>query len=103
MDKMIKQTLERQLELLAIQSERDMRNIASYTEQMINLARLIDPELRTQSYAAALSRLPEATLTMSDLEEIVGVRKERLRRADKALQQMLDECHQKCDVVPERS
>ncbi|MBR0289813.1 MAG: hypothetical protein IJQ82_12620, partial [Selenomonadaceae bacterium] len=51
----------------------------------------LDPELRSQSCAEVLSRLPAATLTMSDLEEIAAARKAKLRREDEAFRQLLND------------
>lgn len=89
---LIKTMLEKQLQLLSERSEKAVGDeLNSYTEQIINLAKLLDPELRNQPYVEALSRLPSATLTMSDLEEIMVARKEKLRRADLEFRRLLDE------------
>lgn len=93
MNNLVKETLEKQLRILSERSTiADDDCLGELTTQIIDLANLLDPELRSQSYAEALSRLPAATLTMSDLDEVAAVRKERLRRADMAFHHLLDEC-----------
>lgn len=92
MENFIRDTLEKQMQIL---SERSIRENGEYlapiTAQMIELAKLLDPELRSQSYVEMLSRLPAATLTMSDLEEITSARKEKLRKADEDFRRFCNE------------
>ncbi len=65
MSLLVQETLEKQLQLLSKRSEKAVGGeLNSYTEQIINLAKLLDPELRNQPYVEALLRLPSATLTM---------------------------------------
>lgn len=93
MNEFVKETLEKQMKLLSERSGKAVGGeLNSYTEQIINLAKILDPELRSQSCAEVLSRLPAATLTMSDLEEIAAARKAKLRREDEAFRRLLDEC-----------
>lgn len=100
MDTLVKETLEKQLKLLSERSEKAVGNeVAIYTEQIVKLANLLDPELRNRPYVEALSRLPLATLTMSDLEEIAVARKEKIRRADEEFRRLLDE-HRKTTPNP---
>ena len=92
MNDFVKETLEKQMKLLSKRSEKAVGGeLNSYTEQIINLAKILDPELRNQSCAEVLSRLPAATLTMSDLEEIAAARKAKLRREDEAFRQLLND------------
>lgn len=74
MNSFTKETLEEQLRIL---SERSMTAqdayVAPITAQMIRLAQLIDPELRSQSYAEALSPLPAAKLSKTGLEELWNI------------------------------
>lgn len=103
MNSLVKETLEEQMRIL---SDRSMTvqdaYVAPITAQMIRLAQLLDPELRNQSFAEALSPLPAATLSMTDLEDIAAVRKERLRRADDVFRRALEEHRKKLqDQLPE--
>ena len=100
MEPLVKGILEKQVQILSALSEHAVGNeLAIYTEQIVKLANLLDPELRSRPYVEALLRLPSATLTMSDLEEIAAVRKEKLRQADKEFRRLLDE-HQKTAPSP---
>ena len=55
MDTLVKETLEKQLKLLSERSEKAVGNeLAIYTEQIVKLANLLDPELRSQPYVEAL-------------------------------------------------
>ena len=99
----VKKVLEKQLEILSERSKcEEVAYLAPITEQMIRLAKALDPALRIQSFAEDLNCLPAATLSMSDLEEITAARKERLRQADKEFRRLLDE-HRKTiqDPPPE--
>ena len=100
MNPQTKTVLEKQLQILSKRSENACCNeLQIYTEQIINLAKILDPELRNRPYVEALSRLPSATLTMSDLEEIAVARKEKIRRADEEFRRLLDE-HRKTTPNP---
>lgn len=95
MEQLVKDTLEKQMQRLSLLSAATSGNaLVSYTEQIIKLANLLDPELRSQSYTAALQYLPSAKLTMSDLEEIAAARKEKSLRADKAFHQFVEKLQQ---------
>ena len=81
MDTFIKDTLKKQMQIL---SERSVRENGEYlapiTAQMIELAKLLDPELRNQS----LNEKPlpfVGHLSMSDLEELARARRELVRRS----------------------
>ena len=88
----IKAVLEKQLRIFSERSETACcTELQIYTEQIINLVKLLDPELRSQPYVEELSHLPSATITMSDLEEIAAARKEKLRLADKEFRHLLGE------------
>lgn len=101
MNPFVKETLEKQLRILSDRSVTAQdAYVAPITAQMIRLVQMIDPELRSQSFAEALSPLPAATLSMTDLEEITAVRKERLRRADDVFRQTLEEIWNKTQFPP---
>ena len=104
MDNFIRDTLKKQMQIL---SERSVRENGEYlapiTEQMIALAKCLEPELRSQSYVEMLSRLPSATLTMSDLEEITSARKEKLRKADDSFRQFWNELQKTTPNPPPES
>lgn len=100
MNPQIKAVLEKQLQIFSDRSEKACcSELQIYTEQIINLVKVLDPELRSRPYVEELSRLPSATLTMSDLEEIAAARKEKLRRADEEFRRLLDE-HRKTTPNP---
>ena len=51
MDTLVKETLEKQLKLLSERSEKAVGNeLTIYTEQIVKLANLLDPELRSRPY-----------------------------------------------------
>lgn len=87
MESLVKETLEKQMRILSGLSEKAVGNeLAFYTEQIINLAKLLDPELRNQSLDEA--PLPFlGHLSMSDLEELAQARRELLRRSATETQQ----------------
>ena len=74
----IKETLEKQLDLLSERSSKSnsVNEIVSLTEQMISLAKIIEPELQCQSvYAATYPYVGH--LSMSDLESLALARQLR--------------------------
>ena len=86
MNDFVKETLEKQMKLLSERSHESTAGVIGYTEQIINLAKILDPELRSQSYAEA--PLPfVGHLTMSDLEALAKARHELLRQSVKETQQ----------------
>lgn len=96
LNRLVKDTLEKQLAILSKRSEEANGSfLDQYTLRIMDLAILLDPELRTQSYADALCNLPDGQLTMQDLEEIAAARKERLQRADEEFRRLLGEVQKK--------
>ena len=81
MEEKHKKILEKQLTLLSERSQTltSAKELQILTGKMIDLVRLLDPELRIQFFDEELSNLPAATLKMSDLEEIAAARKEKSR------------------------
>lgn len=91
MNDFVKETLEKQMKLLSERSAElptysTTTILCSYTEQIINLAKILDPELRSQSCAEA--PLPfVGHLSMSDLEALAKVRHEWVRQSIEETQQ----------------
>lgn len=87
MNEFVKETLEKQMKLLSERSGKAVGGeLNSYTEQIINLAKILDPELRSQSCAEA--PLPfVGHLSMSDLEALAKARHEWLRQSIEETQQ----------------
>ena len=86
MNDFVKETLEKQMKLLSERSHESTAGVIGYTEQIISLAKILDPELRSQSCAAA--PLPfVGHLSMSDLEALAKARHEWLRQSIEETQQ----------------
>lgn len=85
MENLYKKTLEKQLKLL---SERSMKSndngeIVALTEQMVNLVKILAPELQFQSaYAATYPYVGQ--LSMSDLESLAEARRLQAERRTEA-------------------
>ena len=81
MDNFIRDTLKEQMQILSERSARENGEyLAPITAQMIELAKLLDPELRSQS--SGERPLPfVGHLSMSDLEELARARRELVRRS----------------------
>ena len=85
MDAEIKNTLKRQLELLAERSKNASdAELSELTAQMINLAKLIDPQTQSLFREALMARLPPVSLSVRDVWDIVTARVERAHRQDDA-------------------
>lgn len=77
----IKKTLAGQLELLNERSKSaDTKDLPKLTAQIINLATILDPELRNLSLHADFARLPSVALTAQDAADIANARRERYLR-----------------------
>lgn len=82
----VKETLEKQLQLLSERSKQIIEQgnaadneLKTLTNQMIQLALILDPVLQSQSASAAYFPFV-GHLSMSDLEELAQARRERARR-----------------------
>ncbi len=83
----IRETLLKQLELLAEHSlKADSATLISLTQEMINLSQILSPEFQSQS-ADAVPYLFLGRLSTSDFEELVQVRRERLRQQEAEMRQ----------------
>ncbi len=95
MNTTIEKTLIEQLELLAERSKNArIELLPELTVQMINLALILDPELRNQFWRGILAHSPYVSLSMTDLTDITNAREERSRRLNEHLKKVGIEVHE---------
>ena len=86
MDASVKETLEKQLQMLSERSSTaDIKYLPALTGQMINLARILEPELQNQSFYGASTGHPYVVqLPAKDLVDLYVARAELLSRQAKS-------------------
>ena len=82
----IKETLEKQLELLSERSVKTSgKELADLTNEMIKLAAILSPEVQSQSFYAASTHHPYVVqLPAEDLVELYATRYERAHECGRA-------------------
>ena len=91
MQEEIKKILEQQLQLLSERSKSaNNEDLCKLIDKMINLVQILDPELKSRSFAEPLNPYI-GHLSMSDLEALALARREQARSQKEELEKFAEE------------